>query len=337
MTRKLIFAIPSFCLGAWAFYKVNQISGPAFEPILAACTNPDISVDDFAHKTGYHSYEPKLGLGAFEVLVCLITQFLLELRETYPAGIITWGGVVVVSLPLTLINLVVAGRKGSKGPVRYPVLFGLLFQLLGVSVIYPMLWVPSYIFSESKLGVPTTPLRIGYATLLTLPTTILTFLVFYADTDSRLWTNSAGILGGPLLAMSGLALWMDESSALDTSPQNIAKSCKLMRKCYTLLGGISFLLYACLAVVSFRSYQNLNDLWKDVWVEAGSSVAFMTIDTLVLYLGVLIFIAYHSELKAIKAFTLTPFVGPGTACCVVMSELEEEAATELARGEKKDA
>ncbi|KAL7488129.1 hypothetical protein ACHAW6_013718 [Cyclotella cf. meneghiniana] len=335
MTRKLIFSIPSFCLGAWAFYKVNQISGPAFEPILAACTNPDISVDDFAHKTGYHSYEPKLGLGAFKVLVCLITQFLLELRETYPAGIITWGGVVVVSLPLTLINLVVAGRKGSKGPVRYPVLFGLLFQLLGVSVIYPMLWVPSYIFSESKLGVPTTTLRIGYATLLTLPTTILTFLVFYADTDSRLWTNSAGILGGPLLAMSGLALWTDESSSLDASPQNVAKSCNLMRKSYSLLGGISFLMYACLVVVSFRYYQSLTDLWKDVWVEAGPSVAFMTIDTLVLYLGVLIFIAYHNEVKAIKAFALTPFVGPGTACCIVMSELEEQAATELVREEKK--
>lgn len=243
---------------------------------------------------------------------------------------------MVVSLPLTLINLVVAGRKGSKGPVRYPVLFGLLFQLLGVSVIYPMLWVPSYIFSESKLGVPTTTLRIGYATLLTLPTTILTFLVFYADTDSRLWTNSAGILGGPLLAMSGLALWTDESSSLGASPQNVAKSCNLMRKSYSLLGGISFLMYACLVVVSFRYYQSLTELWKDVWVEAGPSVAFMTIDTLVLYLGVLIFIAYHNEVKAIKAFALTPFVGPGTACCIVMSELEEQAATELVKEEKKD-
>ena len=59
-------------------------------------------LDDFAQKTGYHSYEPMLGLGAFKLLVCLITQFLLELRETYPAGLLTWGGVVVVALPLLL-------------------------------------------------------------------------------------------------------------------------------------------------------------------------------------------------------------------------------------------
>ena len=51
-TRQVIYAITSFALGAWAFVKVNQISGPAFEPILAACTNPDISVDEFAEKTG---------------------------------------------------------------------------------------------------------------------------------------------------------------------------------------------------------------------------------------------------------------------------------------------
>lgn len=130
--RQLFFAGTSFILGVWAFIKVNSISGPAFEPILAACTNPDISAEDFATKTGYHSYEPKLGLGAFNVLVCLITQFLLELRETPPAGFLVWGGVIVVSLPVGLANSIAPGRKGARGPINYPTVFGLLFQLLGI-------------------------------------------------------------------------------------------------------------------------------------------------------------------------------------------------------------
>ena len=161
-TRQICYALTSFALGAWAFYKVNAISGPAFEPILGACTNPDFtSATEFAKKTGYHLYEPKLGLGlgAFNVLVCLITQFLLELRETYPAGLLTWGGVIVVSLPATLLSVTTSGRRDVKGPVRYPTILGLLYQLFGVSVMFPLVFNPSYIFSGAKFGVPVTRMR----------------------------------------------------------------------------------------------------------------------------------------------------------------------------------
>lgn len=117
-TRTIVYALSSFALGAWAFIKVNAISGPAFEPILGACT--EYSTKEFVQKTDYHEFEPLLGLGALNVLVCLITQFLLELRNTYPAGILTWGGVVVVSFPATLLSISASGRKGGIGPVRYP-------------------------------------------------------------------------------------------------------------------------------------------------------------------------------------------------------------------------
>ncbi|KAL7529426.1 hypothetical protein ACHAXR_002959 [Thalassiosira sp. AJA248-18] len=336
--RQIIYAITSFTLGAWAFYKVNSISGPAFEPILAACNNADyLSAEDFAAKSGYHYYEPKLGLGAFNVLVCLITQFLLELRETPPAGLLVWGGVVVVALPIAVANCVAAGRKGAKGPVRYPTIFGLLFQLLGISVVYPLLWVPSYIFSGSKLGVPATNLRIGFATSMALPTTILTYFVFGAPTESYTWTVSAGILGGPILAMSGLAIWTDKSSSLEASTQNIAKSSQAIQRAYSLLGFVAFVLWSCLVVVAFQSYGfSPGKLWSEIWVEAGPSVAFMTIDTGVLYIGTLLFVAFESEWKALKALSLTLFVGPGTALCMVLKELEWSATTALLAQKKKD-
>lgn len=335
-TRQIYFALASFLLGVSAFIIVNSISGPAFEPILAACTNPDISAKEFAHKTQYHEYEPLLGLGAFNVLVCLITQFLLELRETYPAGLLTWGGVVVVSLPATLLSMTVAGRKGAKGPIRYPTILGLLYQLFGVSVMFPLVFNPSFILGGPQFGVPITKTRIIGGTAFTLPIVILTYLVFSLPTDNYLWTVSAGILGGPIIALMGLTLWTDKSSSLEGTSQNITKSNNAIQTAYSLLATVGFLFWLCLISVAYQSYGfALDNLWRDIWTEAGPSVAFMTIDTGVLYLGVLIFIAYESEWKALKVFMLTPFVGPACAVSVILKEIELGAATTLLAVEKK--
>jgi hypothetical protein len=50
--RRQCYAITSAALGAWAFYKVNSISGPAFEPILKACTDPTIALGENSAVTG---------------------------------------------------------------------------------------------------------------------------------------------------------------------------------------------------------------------------------------------------------------------------------------------
>ena len=44
--RRLCYAIVSSALGAWAFYKVNSISGPAFKPIIEACTDQTIALGE---------------------------------------------------------------------------------------------------------------------------------------------------------------------------------------------------------------------------------------------------------------------------------------------------
>ena len=335
--RQIFFAATSFILGAWAFIKVNSISGPAFEPIIAACTNPEFtSPAEFAAKTGYHIYEPKVGLVAFNMLVCLITQFLLELRETPPAGLLVWGGVIVVSLPLAISNTVAAGRKGVKGPVRYPTIIGLLSQLLGISVIYPMIWVPSYIFSGSKLGAPVTNKRIIYATCATMPGVILTYLVFTANTDGSVWTYAAGILGGPGLVLCGLIMYTDNSESMAATNENISKCSNAIQSAYSIVGAVSFAFWICLVAVAYGAYGFEHDkLWNDIWVEAGPSVAFMTIDTGVLFLGALLFIGYENGLEALKALLVTPFVGPGASCCMALKELESAATSKLLNGDNK--
>lgn len=336
--RNVCYAVVSICLGLWAFIKVNSISGPAFEPILAVCTNSEISAADFAQKTGYHDYEPLLGLGVFNFLVCLITQFLLELRTTYPAGLLTWGGVVVVALPLTLLQTLSAGRRGARGFVRYPTVIGLLSQLLGVSVIFPLIFNPAFIYSRGRPGVPVTNLRVVGSLLMTLPIVILTFLVFHASTESYVWTLSAGALGGPLLAMFGLALWKDESITLETNPENVSRSFSSVRSAYIMLAMLSFVLWMVLVIVAYQSYGfNLHELWRNIWVDAGPCVAFMTIDTGVLYLGALLNISYQSEWSAMKAIMITPIFGPGAACCMVLNDIEKDATNSLifSEGDKK--
>ena len=325
-TRQIVYALSSFLLGIWTFVKVSAISGPVFEPIIAACTDPDISVDDFASKTGYHAYEPLVGFKVFNVLVCLITQFLLELRQTYPAGILTWGGIMVVALPTTVITIHEAGRSGAYGPIRYPIITGLLSQLLGVSVIFPLIWIPSYIFGEGTRGGSLTNYRIVCSALLSLPAIILTAIVFSAPTDSYMWTICAGILGGPMLALSSAILWTDASSSLPATAQNIKRSSRATKNVYTLLMFVGFVGWLVWVAIFYKSYgTSMGDLWNDIWIDATGAVAFMTIDTGVLYIGLLIFIAYRgSELKALKALLLTPVLGPATACCLVLKEFEDE-------------
>jgi len=330
--RQVAYALTSFLLGVWTWKKVNAVSGPLFEPVIAACTNPDIPLEDFASTTGYHVYDPRVGLKVFDLLVCIITQFLLELRETYPAGILTWGAIVVVTMPLSILTTAEGGRAGARGPIRYSVIMGLLFQLFGISVIFPMIWLPSFVFGEGKRGSPLTLFRVVMAALFTLPSLILTVTVFVAPTESQLWTTAAGMLGGPILAMFGLVLFRDGSSELAPTEENAKTSSAVIRNTNKMMMVLGFVGWYTLVAIAYRSYgTSIGNLWNDIWVNAGPSVAFMTIDAGVLYLAILMFIAYrHGESKAAKALFLTTILGPATAICFVFIEMENEIELKFA-------
>ncbi len=322
------FALTSFLLGAWAFYKVNSVSGPAFEPIIAACSNPDYkgNMDEFVSKTGYHAYEPLVGLKIFELLVCLITQFILELRETYPVGLLTWGGVILVAQPMAVMGVVEAGRNGARGYIRYSVLQGLLGQLFGISVVAPLLWVPGYVLGRGSGPISTQ--RAAACLPMTLPATILTVAVFSLNTDSYGWMVCAGMLGGPILAMFPAFLWTDKPPTVVTKGV-VQESISSVQKAYTaviILGTIVWFIAIYFVYDTYSSVGGFSaimvKLWSDIWVNANASVAFMTIDTIVLYIAVLLAIAYQSFEKVAKALVLTPLMGPAAAS-LVLKELEE--------------
>ncbi len=321
-TRKVAYALTLFLLGVWTFIKTNAVSGPAFEPIIEACTNPDFAnPEEFASKTGYHIYEPKVGLGIFNFLVCLITQFLLELRQTYPAGLLTWGSIIVVTLPANVLLSFEPGRIDAKkwNPISFPIIIGLFFQLIGVSVAFPLLWAPSYVFGSGMNG-PVSSLRANLAVAQVLPGIVLTMIAFAANIDSYLWTVSVGILGGPLLVMSGVLNWFDVLPPI--TKESVANGKKVVRRSINILMTVSIAFWYSLVFIAFQTYDSFGSLWKDIWTDANASVAFMTIDAGILYVAIMISIAFQSEAKALKGLLLTPLLGPGAAPLKVLKELE---------------
>jgi len=103
---------------------------------------------------------------------------------------------------------------------------------------------------------------------------------------------------------------------------------------------VGFVGWLLLVKIAYQSYgSSIGDLWTDIWVDANGSVAFMTIDTGVLYLGMLLFVAYRAdEVKAAKTLLLTPALGPGTAVALALMEIERETKFDgdLQKDEKQD-
>ena len=97
-------------------------------------------------------------------------------------------------------NHIEAGRAGAKGPIRYPIVMGILHQLLGMSVSIPLLWVPAYI--SGRGNGPVSVKRVYASVPMAILSYLLSAVVFAADTDSYMWKLAAGILGGPSLAIA---------------------------------------------------------------------------------------------------------------------------------------
>ncbi|GKY92099.1 hypothetical protein MPSEU_000181300 [Mayamaea pseudoterrestris] len=106
--RKVLCSSLGVVLGAWAFYMTQKlIVEPEFVSIGKTCSNhgADSDVDD----DQLHAYEPLLGFKVLEPFVCLMTQFMHQLVESHPAGLLTWGTTMMIALPAICLMLVEAG------------------------------------------------------------------------------------------------------------------------------------------------------------------------------------------------------------------------------------
>lgn len=317
--RNLLCAAISAALGIFAFVQCQVETKEMMEPVMDYCVNGAEAVRAATkgkgplQLAGYDAmpYEAKLG-GTF---VCLITQFLYRLTQNGPAGFITWTATIVASLPLGMLMSLESGRSGAKGPVMYPTIVGLLAQFLGISVSFPVVWVPSYLLlGGSRTGaVPT--LRPYAAVYLLPPIVALTYLAFNLDPASYQWTLTAGILGGPLLPLLSLLLWKLKPKAADAvTPQDVSRGAIASSNCYLIVSVVAMAMWVTVLRASFAEYGLSSDAMKaGMWFDADPAVRFMVLDAVVLFAGALAYVASVDPVDAAAALLISPIIGPGAS------------------------
>ena len=317
--RDLLCAAISAALGIFAFVQCQIQTKEMFEPQLEYCTN---GADSYAASNkvkgpiqlaGYDAmaHEPKLG-GFF---ACLITQFIYRLTQNSPAGFISWTTTIVASIPLGMLMSLESGRSGAKGPVLYPTIIGLLAIVLGISVSFPVIWVPSYLLLGGSRTGAVPSLRPYVAVYLLPPIIALTYLAFNLDPASNEWTLTAGILGGPLLPMLSLLLWrLKPKAAADVTPQDVSRGAIASSNCYLIVSFVSMAMWGTVLRAILGEYGLSSDAMKaGLWFDADPSVRFMVIDAVVLFAGALAYVASVDPIDSVAALLISPIIGPGAS------------------------
>jgi len=315
-----ICAAVGMAVGIFCMLQTQASTSAWMDPLVSACTEGNEShVERMMKHDDLVPYSPELGGG----FVCIITQFLHALQDSFPGGCLTWGGVMLVSFPFSVIGAVEAGRVGAKGPVRYSVVVGLLAQFLGVCVVMPALWIPSYVFGGSRDG-PFHPNRPMAAVYTSIPLNLLAIGIFVLNPSSALWRNCAGILGGPLLAFLPLAYYL---SPTPTSVQDMKLNTEAAKATYArafqCMGALSLVGWIVLVYIAWSVYGlDLEALTNGLWFEAHPAVKFMTVDTTGFFVATLLYAYLQSPGMLAKSLLLTPLVGPGAALSFVMMQVE---------------
>ena len=78
-----------------------------------------------------------------------------------------------------------------------------------------------------------------------------------------------------------------------------------------------------LLVITLRHYRTIGALRDGIWVDARPSVWFMTVDAIILFAAVILWVAFHNEILAVKALLLSLLVVPGAGPVMVLGEIEE--------------
>ncbi|KAJ1621875.1 hypothetical protein T492DRAFT_1066213 [Pavlovales sp. CCMP2436] len=312
-------------LGLSAFVGTNLVTKSYMAPVIEACS----AGPDAVAKAGLHAYEGRIG-GQF---ACIVTQFIYDLSQR-PAGVLVWGVIIGISFPISLALAAEAGRAGAHGPVLYPTLVMAVSQVLGISVGFPLFWIPGFAYGGASGALA--PGRVWVAIALLPVAIILTLLVFVVDPASPTWTLSAGLLTSPLIALPQLLLLAYPAPPKDAPPAAYARGQHALVSGYTVLFLLSLVAWVLNVTLAAKSFSSLGAVWDSLWPSAHPSVAFMTIDTVVLYAGLLVYIFLGGAAGAMGAVLLTPFVGPGAACSLVLA-LRERARAELGpEGAKRD-
>lgn len=327
-SSKVLLAIAALVVGVAVLVTLQLSAVSHMEPIGLACAAGASDVQ----AGGYHPFEGRLG-GTF---VCIITQFLYDLT-LQPAGFFVWTSTILAAIPACTLMGVESGRDGAKGLVRLPYIFTLLGQYIGISVIFTALWVPSCLYGGTTGGEvgALTPNRAYASGLLVVPYLLGTIFVFGLDPTSYAWTFCAGCLGGPIAGLAPFLLWALPPPN-NVNSDAVARGCFATANVHMITGIIGFVGWIVVVYATTTEFGfDMERLWNEIWVKAHPFVFFMTLDAGGLFAGTIIYICSISFVDAVVAILLTPLLGPGTSCSLVLAKIEvnrgEQATKQFAR------
>lgn len=323
-------AVLGLALGAFAFVETQSVTAPWQDSPIKLCTaGNETALQEALDDGRLHPYVGALG-GPF---VCILTQFMLAL-STEPAGILVWGFTACTFTSIGILVYAEAGRYGARGLVKWPIPIFVLAQIFGISVIFPIMWLPAAMYG-SGTGAPSTE-RVKVAMLLQLPTMLLQAGVFCLDQSSFSWTFCAGMLGGPLIGFVPMFAWPFPAPVEDLKAPAM-QATALLQKAYVGFGSLGLVMYWGLICHACLRFDSASAVLAALWgPQADPSVAFMTVDGCVLCLTLMLYLALSGPpLQALQALAAVPFVGPGAAAAAVLYTREVERFRNLGEMEDK--
>lgn len=315
--QQIVPAIASILLAFVAIHEALTNMAPALEPLKEECA------------LGTSPFDPRVGFWVFESFVCILTQFTADLVDHYPEGYLCWGLTINCGLPAFVLIGIESGR--NKGSIlSLPTAWFILFQLIGVSVAFPLLWVPYYALRGNDDN-PVSGARARLSLVMGLPYVILTILTYCVlDRSSPAWLTMAGILSGPAVALGALLLMLTPKPSYDDDGMAGRKASALT---YAVSGVIALVWWCHFLYVGFSEY-GFNLMAIDI--NASPFVKFMGMDAGVLWIALLIHIASRSSMQQMmEAIIATPFFGPGSAVAMVLASIEVEKISGVSKTKKK--
>jgi hypothetical protein len=332
MNSKVIVSALSVILGAHTFLKTQDNLSPEW---TAACSNSDnLEIEQWLQENpGLVRYQDAYEFQAFHGLVCKQTQLMHELNDTN-ASALSCIIMATIAVPLLMAILLEAGRKDAGAPLRIPLAMWLMAQNFGLSVVFPLVWLPLYCFTRGTAG-SIHSFRI-YATLpMAIPALILTVLVFYLDPSTPLWSHFAALLAGPAICGSAIILSLFPDPELgndnEAKKQGIT-SRRLTAIVYGIAGLASLAIWLWmlfLMVIPTYGWSSISGVYGEVWVDAPTKLRCKTFEALALWISGLLYVGFQSKQAAFEVVGLSALFGPGAGLCMALAVVAIEDDTQF--------
>mmetsp|Transcript_6193 Transcript_6193/g.9417 ORF Transcript_6193/g.9417 Transcript_6193/m.9417 type:complete len:342 (-) Transcript_6193:112-1137(-) len=325
----LFLGLVSLLFGLVALLETHGIiHDDVFYSMWLACkhhyNNTTITDDQILPTIDLVEYEPWLG----GPMSCVVTQFFHQVRTDQPAGMLAY----FLHLTLTLPSILMVGVETAKfrGVLHSWFTILMLTSQATMSVVLPLLWIPSYLLFAREGPIQFSTSRIwGLVALLILPLVALSFLLFFMDLESSEWSYCAGLLGGPIAAIvTILTAWPLTSTPPSSSSEAhvVTSRYRNVVWAYRIVALLSGFLWVLWVVAMVETFDDVDQMMNVMWYKARPPVAFLSLSAMLLSIGLCMFASCRTLTGTLMSLVWFPWIGPGATIAMVLAGCETRAS-----------